>query len=57
MQTKKSYTLPKLSVYGNVEELTLGSGQLSKDAWNGANTAGPSANDGNNGNTTGNRYS
>lgn len=57
MHQKEIYETPILTVYGSVEKITLGSGKDFKDAWNGANTAGPSANNNNNGNTTGARLS
>ncbi|WP_156113918.1 lasso peptide [Myxosarcina sp. GI1] len=54
MHQKETYETPILTVYGSVEEITLGSGQDFKDAPNGANTANGVPN---NGNTTGARLS
>ncbi len=36
MQTKKSYSSPILTFYGNVEEITFGSRVFLRDAWFGA---------------------
>lgn len=54
MTHKETYQTPSLTIYGSVEEITLGSGQDFKDAPNGANTANGTPN---NGNTTGARLS